>query len=288
MQASEVVALPTGPPARPRRVVVEPPARLARLDLSGLWRHRELLACLVRREVKLRYAQTVLGVVWVLLQPLISFVVITIVFGVFVRVPTGGPRYSALVLVGLLPWLYFAQSIATATVSVVADQTLLRAAPFPRLLIPLARVLRALLDLAVGFALLVPLVAWWSIVPGWRLLALPGLVAVLALVALGAGLALAALNVRYRDVGHAVPFVVQLGMLASPVVYPLAVVPESWRPLYGLNPLVAVIEGFRWAVLGTPGPDVSVIAAGLAGGAVVVTLGVVAFLRLEPRFAEIV
>ncbi len=267
---------------------IEPPHALVPLDLSELWEHRELLYFLFWREVKVRYKQTALGVVWALIQPFFTMVVFTVVFSRFGRVPSDGLPYPVFAFSALLPWQLFAFALTESSNSVVANQRLITKVYFPRLIIPLAAVLVGLADFAVGFSLLVAIMAYYGTMPGAAVLTLPIWTLLTVTTALAVGLWLSALNVRYRDVRYTVPFVAQIWMFATPVAYPLSVVPESWRPLYALNPMVGVIEGFRWALLGNgPAPGLAV-AISTVVVLVILVSGLFYFRRTELTFADIV
>lgn len=267
---------------------IEPSSRWHSFDLSELWRYRELLYFLCWRAVKVRYKQAAIGVGWVLLQPLLTMAVFTLIFGVLVKMPSQGVPYPLFALTGLLPWTYFAAAVNRGGTSLVGDAGLWTKVYFPRVLIPLAACTTPLVDFLLSFVLLIALMAWYSTPPTWNILAVPLLLAFAWLSGLAVSLWLAPLNVRYRDVAHALPFVTQLWMYASPVVYPPSLIPDQWGILYGLNPMVGVIEGFRWALLGHASPDLRLM--GVSGLTVLVILlgGSVYFRRMERTFADIV
>jgi lipopolysaccharide transport system permease protein len=219
-------------------------------DLGELWRHRELLYFLAWRDLKVRYKQTAFGVGWVLLQPLLTTAVFTIVFGGIVDVPAAGAPYALFTLCGLVPWLYGAQAVTRASLCLVTDATLLTKVYFPRLLLPVSAVLTPLVDACLSLACLLVLGAALGVMPTSRLLAAPLFFALATLTALAIGLWLSVLNLKYRDVAYMLPFATQIGMFLSPVVYPLDVVPARWQLVWQLNPMTTVIEGMRWAVLG--------------------------------------
>lgn len=269
-------------------VVIEPRRGLLHLDLGALWQYRELLYFLIWRDVKIRYKQTAIGVAWAVLQPLLTMVLFALVFGRFAGVPSDGVPYPVFAYAALLPWYYFAQAVTESGRSLVGDAHLIRKVYFPRLVIPLAAVVRPLVDFALSFLVLLGLLVWFGIRPGWGVAALPVFVLLAMLTALAAGLWLSALNVRYRDVGHTIPFLVQIWLFASPVAYPLGLVPEAWRFLYSLNPMVGVIEGFRWALLGKGSPDLQAMAASSVAVLVVLFGGLVHFRLLERTFADVV
>src|SRR5262249_11062643 len=245
-------------------VVIQPRRHLFALDLKAIWEYRELLYFLVWRDLKVHYRQTLIGVGWVILQPLITMVIFTIIFSRFAQIPSDGLPYPVFVYSALLPWNLFAASLNRGTSSVVGNAQLVSKIYFPRLILPLSGVLSPLVDFAVGFLILVGMMIWYRTLPNWGILVLPLFLLLAILTALAVGLWLSALNVRYRDVGHTIPFLIQSWMFASPIAYPVSLVPEKWRMLYSLNPMVGVIEGFRWALLGNQSPDFGVIAVSAA------------------------
>jgi lipopolysaccharide transport system permease protein len=269
-------------------VLVAPRKDWFDLDLRGLYEYRELLYFLAWRDVKVRYKQASIGVGWVVLQPLLTMVVFTVIFGRFAKIPSDGLPYPIFAFAALLPWNYFAQAIAQSSTSVVRNSGLVTKVYFPRLVLPLAATIAPLVDFAVAFVVLLGMMVWYGVVPGWGLLALPLFMLLVILTSLAACLFLSPLNVRYRDIEHAIPFLVQIWMYASPVVYSVRIVPEKWRTLYSLNPMVGVIEGFRWAMLGQGSPDFVVMAV----SAMVVTIllfgGLVFFRRMERTFADVI
>jgi lipopolysaccharide transport system permease protein len=268
--------------------VVEPRTSAFHVDLAGLWQHRELLYFLVWREVKVRYKQTAIGAAWAVGQPLLTMTIFTVIFGMFARIPSDGVPYPLFAYAALIPWTYFSEAITRSGGSLVTDANLLRKVYFPRLVIPIASVVTPIVDFGASLLLLFGLMAWYGVAPGWTIAALPVFLLLALLTALAAGLWLSALNVRYRDVRYTIPFLTQVWMYASPVVYPVSLVPENWRLVYGLNPMAGVIEGFRWALLGSASPDFRVMAASAVVVVVCLTGGVVFFKRMEGTFADIV
>jgi lipopolysaccharide transport system permease protein len=269
-------------------VVVLPSTNLLDLDLPAVWHYRELLYFLVWREVKVRYKQTVLGVAWAVLQPLMTMAIFTVIFGMFVNVPSDGLPYPLFTLVALLPWTYFSEAMTRSSVSLVGDAQLIRKVYFPRLIMPLAAVVSPAVDFLLAFILLLAMMAWYGVSPTWGIIMLPGFLLLGLLTALAVGLWLSALNVRYRDVRHTVPFLIQCWMYASPVAYPVSVVPEGWRVLYGLNPMAGVIEGFRWALLGKQSPDVGIMMVSVIAVIVLLIGGVIFFKHMEQTFADVI
>jgi lipopolysaccharide transport system permease protein len=257
------------------------------LKLREVWVHRNLLYFLAWRDVKVRYKQTFLGVAWAVLQPLVAMLIFSVVFGELARIPSDGLPYPIFTFAALLPWNYFAASLGRVTGSVVAEAHLISKVYFPRLIVPLSGVVSNLVDFAFAFGVLLAMMFWFGIFPTWRVLTLPVFLLLVAATALGVGLWLSALNVRYRDIGHLIPFVIQCWLYASPVVYPVSMIPEKWRLLYSLNPLVGVIEGFRWALLGKQGPDFRVMAASAVVVVAMLVGGAVFFKRMERTFADV-
>jgi lipopolysaccharide transport system permease protein len=268
-------------------VVVEP-SRAFRLDLASVWDYRELLYFLVWRDLKVRYKQTAIGAAWAIIQPLLSMLIFTVIFGMLVRIPSEGVPYPLLAYVALVPWTYFAQALSRTSGSLLGDADLVTKVYFPRLIIPLRAVIAPLVDLGLTFLVLLGLMAWFGVAPGMNVLALPLFVMMAVASALGVGLWLSVLNVKYRDVGYTVPFLLQMWMYASPVVYPLSIVPERWQLLYGINPLVAVIEGFRWTLLNTARPPTAVLAAGCSVVILLLSGGLIYFKRKERTFADVI
>ena len=269
-------------------VIIQPTKGLFCLDLDAVWPYRELLYFLIWRDIKVRYKQTVIGAGWAICQPLMTMVIFTIVFGNFAKIPSDGLPYPIFAYTALLPWNFFAQALGRSGISLVGSANLITKVYFPRLIIPIAAAVASIVDFAIAFVILLGMMIWFGIAPTWGMLALPLFLLLTLVTALSVGLWLSALNVRYRDVGYIIPFLIQFWMYASPVVYPVSLVPEKWRLLYSLNPMAGVIEGFRWALLGKGTPDFGVIA--VSGGVVMALLlgGIVYFGRTEQTFADIV
>lgn len=271
-----------------RKLIIERRRGLFDIGWSALWEYRELGYILVWRDITVRYKQTAIGVAWVLLQPLMMMMIFTMVFGKMAKVPSDGIWYPAFSLSGLLPWTYFSQAVSRAGESVVANANMVRKIYFPRLWLPLATVLSPLVDFALAMILLFGLLIYAGIPLTWKVVTLPAFVLLAMLTALGLCLFTSALHAKYRDVGHAIPFVIQIWMYLTPIVYPISLVPEQWRWLYGLNPMVGVIEGFRWALLGRTAPDPVVMVESVVVLLAVITIGLVYFRRMERQFADIV
>lgn len=261
------------------------PSRSWSPRLDEVWAYRELLLFLVWRDFKVRYRQTVLGVLWAVIQPLAAMVVFTIVFGGFAKVPSDGLPYPLFSFAALVPWAFFATGLTRATESVVSNSNLIQKVYFPRLVIPIAAVLGGSIDFVVSFVLLVILAAYFGVAPGWSVVWLPAFLVLAFVTALGVGLWLSALNVRFRDVRHTMGFLMQMWLFCTPIVYPSSMLPEPWRTLSGLNPMAGVVEGFRWALLDTapPGPLIGVSAA---AALVLLVTGALYFRRMEGTFAD--
>jgi lipopolysaccharide transport system permease protein len=268
-------------------VIVQPQKGWLRVDFGGLWKYRELLYFLVWRDIKVRYKQTAIGAAWAICQPLLTMMIFTVIFGRFAKIPSDNVPYPIFAFAGLLPWTYFSQSITRSGASVVTDANLIRKIYFPRLVIPTSAVVAPLVDFALSFVIFAVMMAWYRVNPGWAVMTLPIFVCLAVCAALGVSLWLSALNVRYRDVGHAIPFLVQFWMYASPIVYPISLIPQRWRLLYSLNPVVGVIEGFRWGLVGKA-LYAPAIAIGSAVAAVLFVSGLVFFKRMERTFADTV
>lgn len=276
--------------AAEERVLVIEPGRAERNYWRDLWHYRELFAILAWRDVAVRYKQTVIGIAWAVVRPLLTMVVFTIVFGRLAGLPSDGTvPYAVLVFAGMLPWFLFASILSEASASLVGNANLIGKVYFPRLIIPASAAVVALVDFAINQAMLFAIMAWYGVVPGWQIVLLPAFVALAVLASLGPALLITALNVKYRDFRYIIPFLVQFGLYVSPVGFSSAVVPEQWRFWYSLNPVVGVIDGFRWALLGgesrlfLPGFAVS-----LAVVALFLWLGIGYFRRTERTFADLV
>lgn len=268
-------------------LVIEPTRGLVRVDLAELWRYRDLLYFLTWREISVRYKQTALGLTWAILQPLATMLVFTVFLGRLARMPSDGIPYPVFSYLGLLPWTYFASALTRSSASLVGNANLLSKVYFPRILIPLSGTLSALVDFLIAFAILVVLMLAYGIVPAASVVLLVPLTIFMAFAALGVGLFFAALNVRYRDVQHAIPFVIQIWMYATPVVYPASLVPGNWKLLFALNPMTGIIEGFRAASLGRP-LDWTQLGLSLVATLVAMIAGLWQFRRLEREFADVV
>lgn len=286
--AAPASAVGSAPAARVERVfVIRPAPRWPHLDVGELWHYRELLLTFVWRDLKVRYKQTFIGVAWALLVPVFTGVVYTVVFGKFAKFPSGNLPYPLLVLSGLLPMQYFTSALTQASSSLVSNVSLVTKVYFPRVLLPMAGVLVPFVDFLIGFALLIGLMAWFGVWPAGPavLLALP-LLLVALVTALGVGFGLAALNVRYRDVPYAIPVFLQALPLLSAVPYAFEEIPGRWQWLLSLNPMTAVISGWRWAVLDGASPQADKLGVSLAVSLLLFLVGLAFFRRSEPRFAD--
>jgi len=258
------------------------------IDFRELWYYRELLVFLVIRDIKVRYKQTLLGAAWAILQPVMTMVVFSIFFGKLAGVPSDGLPYPVFSFCGLLPWQLFSYALTQSSNSLVQDAQMLTKVYFPRLIIPFASVVAGLVDFAIAFIVLVGIMFYFNIVPGWAVVTLP-LFALLALAsALSVGLWLSALNVKYRDIRFTIPFLAQFWLFVTPVAYSSSLVPPKWQALFAANPMVGVVEGFRWALLGKSAPSGIMMFVSVAATAVLLTGGLFYFRRMEKDFADII
>lgn len=274
---------------RPNQTVTIRPSRgLLDLELDNVWRYRELLITMVQRDIKVIYKQAALGAAWAVIQPLFAVTIFTIIFGAFAKMPSDGIPYPIFAFAGVLPWTYFAEATRRASTGLVDDADLVRKVYFPRLIMPLAKVTAPLLDFAIAFCVLLILMAFYGVMPSIKLLAIVPLILIAAALALSIGLWLGPINVRFRDIKHTIPFLLQVGMYASPIVYPLSQVPAEWKTLYSLNPMVGVIEGFRWAVFDRGALDLQAIGISVAVITVMLVTGLIFFRKMERSFADVI
>lgn len=256
---------------------------------KDLWRYRELFYFLAWRDILVRYKQTVIGIAWALIRPFLTMIVFTVVFGRLAKLPSDGAPYPILVFAAMLPWQFFANALSECSNSLITNANLISKVYFPRLIVPASAVLVSFVDFMVSGMILLALMAWYNFVPSWRILTLPVFILIGFTAAMGGGLWLSALNVKYRDFRYIVPFIVQFGLYISPVGFSSSIVPEQWRLLYYLNPMVGVIDGFRWAILGGeaklywPGFMLSV---GLV--ALLLAIGIWYFRQMERSFADVI
>lgn len=273
-------------PSAAQVIRIEPPRGWFNLRIKELWEYRGLLYFLVWRDVKVRYKQTAIGVVWVILQPLLTMLVFTLFFGKLAKLPSDGLPYQVFYFAAVVPWTYFSSALVNATNVVVENQRLITKVFFPRLILPFSAVLSGLVDFAIGFCVLILFALWYGIRPGITTLLLPLFLLLAILTALGVGLWLSALNALYRDVKYLIPFLSQFWMLASPVAYPSSMVPEKYRWIYGLNPMAGVIEGFRWGLTGLGQAPGAVVIASSAMVCLLVFGGLLFFNRMEGSIAD--
>ena len=269
-------------------IIIEPSHGWLSLKLGEVWQYRELLYFLAWRDVKVRYKQAALGVAWAVIQPLITMVIFSVIFGKLAKLPSDGIPYPIFSYTALVPWRLFSESLSRAGTSVVGSSQLVTKIYFPRLVIPISSVGACLVDSAISFVMLIGLMIFYGITPTWAVLTLPFFVLFAVVTALAVSLWLSALNVQYRDVQHAIPFLVQAWMYASPIAYSAELVPTGiWRVIYGLNPMAGVIQGFRWALLGASPPGVMMLSS---VGMVVILLvgGLFYFRRMERTFADVI
>lgn len=268
-------------------LIIRPPKKWVPVNLSEIWSYRELLASFTRRDIKIRYKQTALGFLWVIIQPLFMVVIFSIFFGGLANVPSDDVPYPLFVLAALLPWTLFAEGLTRSTTSMVTNSQIMTKVYFPRLIMPISGVLSPLVDFVVSISILAVFMAYYGFVPTINVVLLPLFILLALATSLGVGLWLSALNAKYRDFQYTVPFIIQLWMFASPVVYSASLLPESVRFLYGLNPMAGVIQGFRWALLGTEMPG-SMILVSVGMVALLLITGLFYFRRMEQYYADIV
>jgi lipopolysaccharide transport system permease protein len=255
---------------------------------KDLWNYRELFILLAWRDILIRYKQTVIGVLWAVVRPLLTMLIFTVVFGRIAKMPSSGAPYTLTVFAGMIPWQFFSTAVTESSSSLIGNANLISKVYFPRLLVPGSTIVVSLLDLLISFALLGVLMAFERFHPPVQIVALPLFVTLAALTALGCGLWLSALNVRYRDFRYVVPFILQIGIYVSPVGFSTEAVPEKWRYLYSLNPLVGIIEGFRWSIIGSTPIDSGSIAVSILFVAAVLPSGFWYFRRTEKTFADVI
>ncbi len=277
-----------GHPAVLPHVRIQPAKGLLELDLASLWQYRELIHILVWRDVTVRYKQTLLGVAWAMFQPVATMLIFTVVFSVMGKIPSDGFPYPVFLYAGLLPWFYISQALSRGGTSLVGEAPLISKVYFPRLILPLSATIAPLVDLLLAFIAFLGLMAWFQVMPTWRILLLPLFAGLGATITFAAGLWVSALYVRYRDVGHILPMFIQLWMFVSPILYPVSKVPESWRAIYALNPVVSVVEGFRWALIPGFQVDFSMFLPSLGIVLVVLIGGLIYFRSMERTFADVI
>jgi len=278
---------PGAEPLRVPTLVIRPPKKWVPVDLKELWAYRELVSAFTMRDIKLRYKQTGLGIAWAVLQPILTMIIFTVIFGNLAKIPSEGVPYPVFVLAALLPWTLFAEGLNRSTTSMITNASIMTKVYFPRLIMPLSSIISPLIDFGVSFIILIALMAYFGFMPTVTVIFLPLFLLLALATSLGVGLWLSALNVRYRDFQYTIPFLIQIWMFASPVVYASSLVPENLRVWYGLNPMAGVIEGFRWTLLGTGAPGAMVlVSAGMV--ALLLASGMFYFRRMEQYYADIV
>jgi lipopolysaccharide transport system permease protein len=275
------------PPVRGPLVVIQPAHGWLALNLRELWNYRDLIWLLAGRDIKLRYKQTALGLIWVVLQPLVAALIFAVIFGRLGNLPSDGQPYVLFVFAGLMPWNYFAGVLQRAGNSLVADSRLVSKVYFPRLVLPVASAAAVLIDFAVTLAVFAALLLIYHVPLTWRILTLPGFLLLSTVVAVGVSLWISGLNVQYRDFMYALPFLIQIWMYASPVVYATSMIPKSWRWFFGLNPVVGFVEGFRWSLLGTGALTPGLLLLSVGIGLLTLVSGAYVFRRIERGFADV-
>jgi homopolymeric O-antigen transport system permease protein len=258
------------------------------LNFRELWKYRELSYFLIWRDLKVRYKQTVLGAAWAIIQPFLTMLVFSLFFGKLARVPSDGVPYPLFAFTGLVPWTFFANAITQSSNSLIGSQHLITKVYFPRLVIPIASVLSGILDFVIAFAVLIGMILYYGFTPGITILTIPFFFLIALITALGTGLWLSALNVEFRDVRYIVPFLSQFWLFSTPVAYPSSLLAERWQIIYALNPMVGVVEGFRWALLQTPNPPAPVLAVSTITAIFLLITGALYFKRMERTFADVV
>jgi lipopolysaccharide transport system permease protein len=274
--------------ASAHHIRIQPSKGWVALKLRELWEYRELLYFLIWRDVKVRYKQTALGAAWAIIQPFFTMVVFSLFFGKLANIPSDGIPYPIFSYAALVPWTFFANGLAQSSNSLVGNSNLIKKVYFPRLAVPIATVLSGVVDFLLAFVVLIGMMLYYGVVPTINTLWLPAFLLLALVTSLGVGLWLSALNVQFRDVRYVVPFLTQVWMFATPIAYPSSLLGEPWRTLYGINPMVGVVEGFRWALLGSdtaPGPIVAVSAL---AALVLLISGAFYFRRMEKTFADVV
>ncbi|MBX9659161.1 MAG: ABC transporter permease [Nitrospiraceae bacterium] len=269
-------------------VVIEASRGWWSLDLHELWKYHELLYTLCWRDVKARYTQSLIGVGWAIINPLITIAVMTLIFSYWAKIPSDGLPYPLFAYTAILPWSYFAKSLERSSTSIAYEAGLITKVYFPRVVLPIAATLGGLLDCAIGFVVVIAMGLWFGVAPTWGILALPLFLGLALAASLAVSLWFSALHVRYRDIAAITPILLQAWMYASPIVYPVSMVPEQWRVFYSLNPMVGVIEGFRWALLGKAPPDFSMMAISTMIVLIFLLGGYMFFKRMERTFADVI
>jgi lipopolysaccharide transport system permease protein len=269
-----------------RVTTIQPATRMPHLNVRELWRYRELAGTFVWRDLKVRYKQTLIGVAWAILQPFTTMVIFTLIFGRFADFPSDGLPYPIFVYSGLLPWTYFASSLNGASASIAGNASLVTKVYFPRVLLPIGSITTPAVDFVLAFSVLVGMMFWFHVSLASTVVFLPFFLLLAAVAALGVGLLFAVANVRYRDVPYAIPFVIQIWLYLSPVIYPVNALEDRYQWILSLNPMTAVITGFRWSLLGASPPSASVVVIGTSTAIVFLLAGLAVFRSAEPQFAD--
>ena len=276
------------PPPDTPVILIEPSRGWVALRLRELWAYRELLYFLVWRDIKVRYKQTALGAAWAVLQPFLTMVVFSLFFGRLAQIPSEGVPYPIFTYAALVPWTFFANGVTLSSQSMVGNSNLITKVYFPRMIVPVAAVVSGLVDFGIAMVVLFGMMAWYGIWPTWQVITLPVFLLLALVTSMGVGLWLSAMNVKYRDIRYIVPFLMQFWLFATPIAYPSTLLDQPWRTLYGLNPMVGVVEGFRWALLDTrTAPGLITLFSAVAAVALLVT-GAYYFRRMEKTFADVV
>lgn len=270
------------------RTVIQPTKGWIKIDFRELWRYRELFYFLVWRDIKVRYKQSLLGAAWAILQPFLTMVIFTVFFGNWAGIPTDDVAKPVFYFAGILPWQLFQSGVSKAGTSLVASRNLITKVYFPRMTVPVAPIIAGLVDFLLAFLVLIALMVFYGVVPTSSLWTLPLFLLLALITATGVGLWLAGLNVNYRDIGYVIPFLLQVWFFLSPVVYSATIVPEWFKPFYGLNPMAGVVSGFRWAILGVGQPEPESLLTSFAISLLLLVSGVFYFRRMEKTFADVV
>jgi len=258
------------------------------IDFAELWRYRELLVFQAVRDIRVRYKQTVLGVAWAILQPVVTMVVFSLFFGKLAKLPSDGIPYPVFTFCALLPWKLFTYALTYSSNSLVDNANAVTKVYFPRLILPFSAVISGLIDFAIAFVVLAGIMFYYGVRPGWPVIVLPLFIILALAVAMSIGVWLSALNVKYRDIRYTIPFLSQFWLFATPVAYSSSLVPEKWQTVYGINPMVSVVDGFRWALLGRSAPSIPMLIVSIIATVVLLACGLFYFRRMEKSFADIV
>jgi len=258
------------------------------IDFAELWRYRELLVFQAVRDIRVRYKQTVLGVAWAILQPVVTMVVFSLFFGKLAKLPSDGIPYPVFTFCALLPWQLFTYALTYSSNSLVDNANAVTKVYFPRLILPFSAVISGLIDFAIAFVVLAGIMFYYGVRPGWPVIVLPLFIILALAVAMSIGVWLSALNVKYRDIRYTIPFLSQFWLFATPVAYSSSLVPEKWQTVYGINPMVSVVDGFRWALLGRSAPSIPMLIVSVIATVVLLACGLFYFRRMEKSFADIV